>query len=295
MKTLNDNRVVFLDWLRMISIFMVILVHCIEPFYYGGPEGTYIASRSDAIWVTLINSALRPCVPLFVLASSFLLFPVTSETSTFLKKRGVRVVIPFLIWSIIYAVVPPFGSGGQVDVLADLKYSIFNFSLSRNAHFWFVYMIIGLYLLMPMLSPWIRTLTARGERAFLYLWAFTTLIPFIRIVAEDVTGSTQIWGECFWNPFGAFYYVSGYVGYLVLGHYFRTHVGEISWKKTLSLAVPFWVAGYAITAGMYWYLIPHELGYPLSAPLSAVMAMEIPWCFCTPGVMLQTVAYFLVI
>ena len=60
---------------------MVMLVHCIEPFYLGGP-GTYIASESDAFWVTFINSALRPAVPLFMLASSYLLFPLKPYTAT---------------------------------------------------------------------------------------------------------------------------------------------------------------------------------------------------------------------
>lgn len=39
----KNTRIVFLDWLRAIACFMVILVHCIEPFYLGGPEGTFIA------------------------------------------------------------------------------------------------------------------------------------------------------------------------------------------------------------------------------------------------------------
>ena len=52
------GRIVFLDYLRFIACFMVILVHCIEPFYLGG-EGTQIRNATDAAWSTFLDSALR--------------------------------------------------------------------------------------------------------------------------------------------------------------------------------------------------------------------------------------------
>lgn len=291
----NKSRVVFLDWLRAIACFMVILVHCIEPFYYGGELGTYIASRSDALWVTIMNSPLRSSVPLFVLASSYLLFPVKTDTLTFFKRRFVRVFVPFVLWSVLYAVVPMYGSGGEVDASGNLLTLLFNFIMTSSGHLWFIYMLLGVYLIMPMLSPWIEKISRKEEKAFLYLWAFTTVLPLLRPVSEVLTGSSYLWGECPWNPFGMFYYVSGFIGYLVLGHYIRTYAGEVSWKKTLAYAVPFWLVGYAVNAGGFWYFIPDAAGYPVSAPYETGFEMETTWCFCTFGVMLQTVAYFLVI
>ena len=291
----QTSRIVFLDWLRMIAIFAVILVHCIEPFYLGGPEGTFIASRSDALWVTLINSALRAAVPLFVLASSYLLFPVKTDTVSFFKRRVSRVLVPFVIWSLLYCVIPPFGSDGEIDVAGNFRKLVFNFVMTGSGHLWFVYMILGVYLLMPMLSPWIEKISRKEEKAFLCLWAFTTVLPVFRPLAETVTGSTALWGECPWNPFGTFYYVSGFVGYLVLGHYIRTYASEVSWGKTLAFAIPFWIVGYAVTAGGYWHFMPRENGFPLSEPYEAAVLMETTWNFCTFGVMMQTVAYFLVI
>lgn len=290
----NSNRVVFLDWLRFIACFMVMLVHCIEPFYLGGP-GTFIASEGDAFWVTFINSALRPAVPLFVLASSYLLFPVKTDTATFFKRRLVRVFVPFLIWTLLYIFIPPIGSGAAPDIAGGLKELPFNFVMTSSGHLWFVYMLLGVYLLMPLLSPWIEKVSKKEEKAFLYLWAFTTVLPLLRPVAEAVTGNANLWGECPWNPFGTFYYVSGFIGFLVLGHYIRTYAGEVSWKKTLAYAIPFWIIGYAVTAGGFWHFMPRQQGFPISAPYETAVLMETTWNFCTFGVMLQTVAYFLVI
>lgn len=291
----NPDRIVFLDWLRFIACFMVMLVHSIEPFYLGGPEGTFIASKSDAFWVTFINSALRPAVPLFVLASSYLLFPLKTDTATFFKRRFLRVVIPFVIWSLLYAFVPMIGSGGQIDVAANLKALPFNFVMTSSGHLWFVYMLIGVYLLMPLLSPWVRQVSRNEEKTFLYIWAFTTVLPLLRPMAQMVTGSDALWGECPWNAFGTFYYISGYIGVIVLGHYIRTYAGEVSWKKTLAYAVPFWLIGYAVTAGGFWHIMPREMGFPISAPYEKAVEMETTWNFCTFGVIMQTVAYFLVI
>lgn len=290
----ESGRIVFLDWLRVIACFMVILVHSIEPFYLGGPEGTYIASWWDAFWTTAIDSALRPAVPLFVLASSYLLFPLRTDTATFFRKRFTRVLIPFVMWSLLYALVPMVGSGGEIDMVANLKNLGVNFMMHAG-HLWFVYMLIGVYLLMPLLSPWIDKVSRKEERGFLILWALTTILPFFRPLAVSITGTTDLWGECPWNEFGTFYYVSGFIGYLVLGHYFRKYVGEIPWGKTLALAVPFWLVGYAVTAGGFWHIMPRELGFPISASYQTAVDMEATWNFCTLGVMMQTVAYFLVI
>ena len=110
-----------------------------------------------------------------------------------------------------------------------------------------------------------------------------------------MTGSTDLWGECPWNEFGTFHYVSGFIGFLILGHYLRTYVKELSWKKTLLVSVPFWIVGYAVTAGGFWELMPKENGFPISAPYETAVTMETTWNFCTFGVMMQTVAYFLII
>ena len=291
----QKDRVVFLDWLRMIACFMVILVHCIEPYYYGGTEGLYINSQSDAYWVTLLNTPLRAAVPLFILASSYLLVPVQTDFKTFFKKRLMRVLVPFFVWSILYAVVPIPGSGGSVDAVHNLTTLLFNFVMTSSGHMWFVYMLIGIYLLMPIISPWLEKISQKEEKIFLWIWAFTTLLPLLQPLAQKVTGSTNLWGECQWNTFGTFYYVSGFFGYVVLGHYFRTYVSEPSWKKTFAYAIPFWIVGYLISAGGFWNMIPSGEGYPVSGTYAEAFSMEAQRGFCTVGIMLQTVAYFLLI
>ena len=179
----QNCRVVFLDWLRLIACFMVILVHCIEPFYYGGTGGLYIDTYSDACWVTLLNTPLRAAVPLFILTSSYLLVPVKTDLKTFIKKRLMRVLIPFLVWSILYAVVPIPGSGCSVDVAGNLKSLMFNFVMTSSGHMWFVYMLLGIYLLMPIVSPWLERLFCGYGHSLLFFHYFNLLLKRLQEVA----------------------------------------------------------------------------------------------------------------
>ena len=280
------ERKVWIDWLRVAACFMVFVVHSTEPFYLGG-QGSLILDETDAFWASFFDTLVRACVPLFVIASSYLMFPLNCSTGEFFKKRAIRILIPFILWSVVYA----FVWGEPVE---NFKNLLLNFNYAAG-HLWFIYMLLGVYLLMPLLSPWAEKVSRKEERAFLLIWAFTTILPFFRPAAMDATGSPDLWGECPWNGFGSFYYVSGFIGYLVLGHYLRTHVKELSWKKTLTVAVPFWIAGYAVTAGGFWKLMPKDAGFPISAPYETAVMMETTWNFCTFGVMMQTVAYFLLI
>ena len=90
---MNKERVVFLDWLRVIACFMVMAIHSAEPFYLGGtePNITHIASRWDMLWITVTECLCRIAVPLFVMTSSYLLFPVRRPTGEFFKRRLLRV------------------------------------------------------------------------------------------------------------------------------------------------------------------------------------------------------------
>ena len=298
---MEKQRVIFLDYLRFFACLMVLVVHCCEPFYLGGP-GTYVASLGDALWMGAFDSACRAAVPLFVLASSYLLFPVQGSTRKFFLRRIERVLIPLGVWMVLYAcfsltaLSPIFGGVAEpTDVVANFKQLIFNF-VPHAGHLWFVYMLLGVYMLMPLLSPWVEKVGKRGEEALLVVWLFTTTAPFLTRIAQNWVGNGDLWGYCPWNDFGALQYVSGFIGYVVLGHYLRTYVEELSWKKTLAWAVPLWLVGYAITFGCLWLLLPTSgAGYPLAEPYQFAVDMEMSWGFCSTGVVLTTVAYFLVI
>lgn len=281
---MEESRIVFLDWLRVIACFMVMLVHSIEPFYLDD-AGTYIATLSDGFWCTVLNSPLRSAVPLFVIASSYLLFPLRQPTVQFFRRRIRRVLLPLLVWLVVYTLLYLPGNTFWTKLP-------FNFHGSQG-HLWFVYMLLGVYILMPLLSPWAERVSKRGELWFLGAWAFTTLVPYIRQASVALNGSWAVWGEANWNEFGTLYYISGFVGYLVLGHYFRTYVKDLNWKRTLLTALPCLLVGYAVNAFGFWHVMPDE--FPVRDEIRLAVNMETTWRFCSFGVAAMTVGYFLLI
>lgn len=295
----DSKRTVWIDWMRVAACLMVILVHSTEPFYLGG-NGSLILTQSDAFWSSFFDSFVRACVPLFIVASSYLQFPLHYTTGEFCRRRAVRILIPFIIWSLVYAFV--WG-----EPVSNLKSLMLNFNYSAG-HLWFVYMLIGVYLLMPMLSPWAEKVGKKELQIYLGIWLFTTVIPLIRdwvstdslAVTYGPTGIPRqalfpLWGEASWNGYGLFYYISGFIGYLLLGLYFRRFVGELSWKKTLSVALPCWTAGFAIVFGGFLRRVyeTSEGVFPAEGVIDAAVYWETTWCNDTLGVALMTIAWIL--
>ena len=151
-------------------------------------------------------------------------------------------------------------------------------------------MIIGIYLFMPILSPWLERVTKRGEEAFILVWLFTTAIPFFRELARVVRGTAEVWGEASWNEFGLFYYFSGFIGFVVAAHYIRKYV-DWGAKKTLTVALPMIVAGYLATALPFYLQLPDN--YPINESIDLAVKLELSWDFTNTGAALMTIGVFL--
>lgn len=292
------QREVWLDWMRVSACFLVMATHSCEPFYLGG-EGSLILTKADAVWVSILDTLPRACVALFVFASSYLQFPIHYSTGTFFRRRAIRILPPFLFWTLVYAL----AWGEPVQNFRDL---LLNFNYAAG-HLWFVYMLIGLYLIMPLLSPWAEKVGKRELQAYLGIWLFTTLIPLIRQwaggAAPVIYGPSGIpnaahyplWGEASWNAYGTFYYLSGFIGYLLLGLYFRKYVGRLSWRKTLVIALPAFLGGFAICCGGFLSRVwadSHGV-FPIEGPVGLAALWEGPWLNDTLGVALMTLAWIL--
>lgn len=265
---------------------MVMMVHSCECFYFKGAD-LYFASRSDAAWVTLIDSACRASVPLFVIASAYLLFPLKVSLGGFFRRRLVRIGLPFIFFSLLYTW--HAGEGGWWRLL-------FNFP-DAAGHLWFLPMLCGVYILMPLLSPWAEKVTRSELRAWLLLWFATTLLPFAREAQGMLLGAPSygvrhyIFGECPWNDFGALQYVSGFFGYMLLGLYAKRFGAE---RPSVGWALAALAVGYVIAAGIFWARIP-GVAYPVHEPYAAAVELELSWRFCSFGVALTVLGYFMLV
>ena len=99
----SEGRLVWVDLLRLLATFMVIAIHCADPFNVS-PEAR--SNPEYNFWGAFYGSMLRPCVPLFVMITGLLLLPVKEGLTIFYKKRLMRIAIPFLVWSVMYNLFP---------------------------------------------------------------------------------------------------------------------------------------------------------------------------------------------
>lgn len=273
------DRIVFLDYLRVFACFLVVMVHVCESFY--GVGDVPIPSEQHRVWIAVWDGLSRISVPLFIITSAYLLVPMkeTMGWGDFFKRRFVRVVPPMFFFMAVYslypAVVGQAGWGESLKVLCGIPLNFPEIAV----HLWFMYPLLGLYLLIPVLSPWLRTATARQERMFLALWAITTCLPFVNRYYGEVLG------QCWWNQYYMLYDFSGYPGYLVLGHYIRYHI-DWTLAKRRAVGACCLVGGSAFTV----------LSFFLQAEAGAVQQiadLEMAWCFCIINCVVATFGAFL--
>lgn len=282
------ERIVFIDYIRVVAPLMVMLVHASENFFGADASGiagdmSVLANESNRFWIAFYDHFIsRTCVPLFIIVSAYLLVPMkpgVTMTQFYCHRFG-RILPPMIFFILLYCFLPVLWGGMTwQDCVASFKAAPFNFP-PMAGHLWFMYPLISLYLIIPVVSPWLEKATAKEERIFLYIFAFTTLIPFIH---KFVT--PEVWGECFWNEYHAFWYCSGYLGYLVLAHYIHNHLHWERSKKLRVGAVTFLI-GAALTAYSFWYW--GEPGVVIRTTI-----LEGAGEFCTPNVLIATFGAFL--
>ena len=293
----KNQHIVWLDVVRFIAMFTVVCCHCTDPFNFY--PGTAPNIGEIKLWGAIYGAVLRPCVPLFVMITGALLLPVRGNASTFYKKRIPRVFYPFLIWSVLYNLFPwitgLLGLSPQIildffpyageDVMRQsfsiaLEYILmipFNFSILA-VHMWYIYLLIGLYLYLPIFSAWVEKASERAKLMFLLAWGVTLLLPYYYQFV-----SNYLWGTCSWNSFGMLYAFAGFNGYLLLGHYLKNL--EWSLKKTLLVGIPMFVVGYAVTFFGFRHIT--------ALPEFTDEMLELFFTYCSLNVVMMTIPVFM--
>lgn len=293
----KNQHIVWLDVVRFIAMFTVVCCHCTDPFNFY--PGTAPNIGEIKLWGAIYGSVLRPCVPLFVMITGALLLPVRGDASTFYKKRIPRVFYPFLIWSVLYNLFPwitgllglnpqiildffPY-AGEEVmrqSFSVSLEYILmipFNFSILA-VHMWYIYLLIGLYLYLPVFSAWVEKASERAKLMFLLAWGVTLLLPYYYQFV-----SNYLWGTCSWNSFGMLYAFAGFNGYLLLGHYLKNL--EWSLKKTLTIGIPMFAVGYAVTFLGFRHIT--------ALPEYTDEMLELFFTYCSLNVVMMTIPMFM--
>ncbi len=219
------------DLIRTVAIVLVILLHAAA----FPPEIPVDVTPSVAWnwWTTNVYDAFgRFGLPLFVMLSGALLLEPSKADEplgVFFKKRFNRVGLPIIFWSIAY-----FAWGIYVRGWPLSFNNVVQAVLSGSyVHLWFLYLLVGLYLVTPVLRILVKHLDWKKFKYLMVLWFVGTVtVPLI-----------NVFGAVNFNP--VMFVFTNWMGYFLLG-VFLQKVKVRSW--ILMLAAALGIAGAVLGA-----------------------------------------------
>lgn len=225
------NRIEWVENLRVIATIAVIILHVAGP----GVASVGAIDMNDWNIVNIFDSSVRFCVPVFVMITGTFLLNKDYEIKDFLTNKALKIIVPFLFFSFVYIV---YNYGLNRIYSLDLKefpqFALNSLISGSSYHLWYIYMLIGLYLMTPILRVYTKNATKDNLRYYLILWfAFSTLASY----------SLNIYLPNFQIPL-----FLNYTGFYILGYYL-SKFNTITPKQGLLL----YLTGTALTIGGTWY------------------------------------------
>ncbi|WDH37432.1 acyltransferase [Pseudomonas chlororaphis] len=196
---MKNDQYLWVHYVKAVAIAMVVVLHVAAPYLYQ------LGEISQSYWnvANIYDSFVRPCVPLFFMASGFLLLSKNEPVYDFYAKRVNRVIWPLVFWSVIYVFWKVYYQGAQYSDFGNFGKFIF---APVSYHLWYLYAVIGCYLFLPLL----RVVVAAGRDSIL---AYYCAIWFFAMTASPLVD--RYFGIKWQFDFS---YASGYMGYFVLGY-----------------------------------------------------------------------------
>ena len=156
----KKTRSVYLDLLRVLAMTGVICIHVSGGQFYNLPVDSP-AWQAMNLW----DGLARWAVPMFAMVSGAVFLDPQRRVSarSLFQKYIPRIILAFLVWSALYAAIHCQGSP-RVFVTRLLR---------GHYHLWYLYMLAGFYLIVPIL----RRITA-SERLTWYFLALSAVFTF---------------------------------------------------------------------------------------------------------------------
>lgn len=200
------KREIYFDCLRIMATFAVMVLHIASQNWYAVETGTYE-------WKVFgfYDSIVRWAVPVFVMISGALFLGREHSIEQIFKKNILRIITAFIFWSALYALVNLMtGRSGPKNALREF--------VEGPTHLWFLFMIVGLYILVPLLQKMVANMELTRYFTALSL-IFTFVLPYAITIISLYSEKIASIAKGILNSV-CFNFTLGYVAYFVLGYYF---------------------------------------------------------------------------
>jgi surface polysaccharide O-acyltransferase-like enzyme len=259
---------IYADVMRAVAAVLVVWAHMACAYLYRPvPPAVTTSDWYAANWMLAIS---RPCVPLFVMLSGLLLLRNSAQPlsgQAFFQKRIVRVLVPFLLWTVAFVIWRRAFNGEAFPDKEVLKAFIRG---TVSPHLWFMYMILGLYILTPVIQVYVRSATWRDYCYFIGLWSLVCVImPAVQFLTHQEVYLFSFLG------------MSGFAGYYLSGHFLSQVKVPLKWRP--------WLAGLVVVGTVITALITEVLSK------DAGKISDYFYSYLSPNVVLLSIACFLLL
>jgi surface polysaccharide O-acyltransferase-like enzyme len=205
------SRALRVDLIRVVAMVGVILLHAAGQWIITSQEMNQLNPLEITRWavVDIYQTLGVIAVPLFLMLTGALLLQPQKKNESltvYFKKRWARIGLPFFFWAAVYFVWDflvqkiPFSPAVILQGLLNGAYT----------QFWYIYVLVGLYLLTPLLRALLANADQTLMKYFVILWVLgVAIMPFFGLLSPFNLNS---------NVFA----IGGYVGFFVLGTYLTT-------------------------------------------------------------------------
>lgn len=197
----KNTHFLWVDIIRIIAIVAVLINHTVAQFLVDWNKISLI----NWLIADVYGAVIRFAVPVFIILSGYLLLDKQEDDLVFFSKRFSKVVIPLFAWSILYMI---FKTNYDISSIFSKVFIKEFLTESIYYHLYFLYIIIGLYIITPLLRRILACANLRDVYYYLIIWFFFN--PVVQLFAT--------FGYNFTLPVEA---ATGYLGYYIMGYAIR--------------------------------------------------------------------------
>lgn len=228
------THIAYFDVLRVIAILAVIILH-VAAAHFNDTDVFSFAWEMSSMW----NGLVRWGVPVFVMISGALFLDPEKEFDAhkLYSKNILHIGTILIFWSGCYA-----GLGFLIGSSKGNIENLIPHMVLGHFHLWFLYMLLGLYIIVPLLRPICKNM--KLMRYFLILSMFfsflaPTIIKILTgldlIMPNSIPAKGLLAANHLLDHNMNFHFTLGYVAYFVLGYYIH-HI-HLSSKQRKSIYV----------------------------------------------------------
>ena len=198
----RPSRLIWLDAARCLACLCVLMVHV-----------TYTGGNGGAIAIAIYDyyAVCGASIVFFMITGALVLWK-PRPLGQFMRRRLGRVALPMVIWSIL--ILTLYTCLGFIE-WADLPQRLLRILFEPQIpQFWFIYVVMGIYLLTPILGTWLQRATRRQVSALLLAWSMTLFVPWFNELYPPTNTIID-------RQHGYLFYFQGYAGVALLGYYLR--------------------------------------------------------------------------